>query len=109
MKQAQSLIKYENQVALANLTICAVRLQTRLGELDVPIAELVPEKGIKFARDLTEIERSISLVKLDHKRGQTAEDPAIRGSCGLRVAGNVGIKVHANEAGGVTNLVREVA
>ena len=83
MHQAQGRIEHEHEVALS-LQTGGIVLETRLGYLDVPVADLVPEEGLNAARHVA---KGVVLDTLgNHLHGlcQAAEHPGI--GCGLRQA-----------------------
>ena len=57
MQETKRLVEHEHEIALTGETIggiCRIR-KTALRELDVPIAELVPEKAVERAGDIAEL------------------------------------------------------
>ena len=102
MHQANGGIKHKDQVALRLQT--ALTLQAGLGDLDVPVADLIPEELLHAAGHVT---KGVVLDALgDHLHGlcQTAEHPGVGRSLHDGLAGRVALHVHEQEAAGVPDL-----
>ena len=110
MQQAQRLVEHEDEDALdAGALLGVAPVEAALRELDVPVAELVPEEVVERAGGLAEL---VGVDALVHSRGEireTREDPAVRDLARLGCARLVALEVHHHEAAGVPDLVREVA
>lgn len=104
VEQAQGAVEHEDEIALGDQTGLPVLGQARLAKLDIPIAELVPEKRVELARDIAKA------ILLDAGRdrsgelGETREDPRIGGRRRLGLARLVAIHVEHDEARRVPDL-----
>ena len=102
MHQANGGIEHKNQVALCLQT--ALALQAGLGDLDVPVANLVPEELLHAAGHVA---KGVVLDTLgDHLYGlgQAAEHPGVGRRLHDGLAGRVALHVHKQEAAGVPDL-----
>ena len=82
--------------------------QPDLGELDVPVAELVPDEMVDEIGRLVELVVSEARVERGRDRAQPAADPAVgERELGLPDLGTLGLEVHQDEARGVPDLVGE--
>ena len=85
--------------------------QHELGQLQVPVAELVPDEVVQRLGGAGELEVLVGLVDLPGDRGEPGEDPAVHDGLLLRcrqLAADRGA-VEQREAGGVPELRAEVA
>ena len=102
MHQANGGVEHKNQVALRLQT--ALALQAGLGDLDVPVADLVPEELLHAAGHVA---KGVVLDTLgDHLDGlgQATEHPGVGRRLHDRLAGRVALHVHEQEAAGVPDL-----
>ena len=102
MHQANGGIEHKDQVALRLQT--ALALQAGLGDLDVPVADLVPEELLHAA---SHVAKGVVLNTLgDHLDGlgQAAEHPSVGRRLNDGLAGRVALHVHEQEAAGVPDL-----
>ena len=102
MHQANGGVEHKDQVALRLQT--ALALQAGLGDLDIPVADLVPEELLHAAGHVA---KGILLDTLgDHLDGlcQTAEHPGVGRRLHDGLAGRVALHVHKQEAAGVPDL-----
>ena len=102
MHQANGGIEHKDQVALSLQT--ALALQAGLGDLDVPVAHLIPEKLLHAAGHVA---KGVVLDTLgDHLDGlgQAAEHPGVGRRLHDGLAGRVALHVHEQEAAGVPDL-----
>ncbi len=110
MKQPQRLVEHEDERALDREALRRVAaVESVLGELDVPVAVLVPEEVVERTGRLTEL---VGVEALVHARREVCEPgqyPAVRHGLRLGGAGLVAFQVHEDEAAGVPDLVGEVA
>ena len=90
--------------------------QADLGDLEVPVAELVPEELLDLAAGLAQLEALHEPVDVAGQALEAREDPAVlgghRGAARRRRAPatrSAGLEVAEDEAGGVPELVGEVA
>ena len=103
MHEAHRRIEHEDQVTLG-LQTRRIVLETGLGDLNVPVADLVPEEVLDAARHLAE---GVLLNTLGHHArglGQAAEHPGIGRGLGDGLARGVAIHVHEQETAGVPDL-----
>ena len=102
MHQANGGVEHKDQVALRLQT--ALALQAGLGDLDVPVADLVPEELLHAAGHVAKG------VVLDargdhiHGLGQAAEHPSVGRRLHDGLAGRVALHVHEQEAACVPDL-----
>ena len=102
MHQANGGVEHKDQVALSLQT--ALALQAGLGDLDVPVADLVPEELLHAAGHVA---KGVVLNTLgDHLNGlgQAAEHPGVGRRLHDGLAGRVALHVHKQEAAGVPDL-----
>ena len=102
MHQANGGVEHKDQVALSLQTTLA--LQAGLGDLDVPVADLVPEELLHAAGHVA---KGVVLDALgDHLDGlrQAAEHPGVGRRLNDGLAGRVALHVHKQEAAGVPDL-----
>ena len=102
MHQANGGIEHKDQVALRLQT--ALALQAGLGDLDVPVADLVPEELLHAAGHVA---KGVVLNTLgDHLDGlgQAAEHPGVGRRLHDGLARGVAFHVHKQEAAGVPDL-----
>ena len=102
MHQANGGVEHKDQVALRLQT--ALALQAGLGDLDVPVADLIPEKLLHAAGHIA---KGVVLDPLgDHLHGlcQAAEHPGVGRRLHDGLAGRVALHVHEQEAAGVPDL-----
>ena len=102
MHQANGRVKHKDQVALRLQT--ALALQASLGDLDIPVADLVPEELLHAAGHVA---KGVVLDALgDHLDGlgQAAEHPGVGRRLNDGLAGRVALHVHKQEAAGVPDL-----
>jgi hypothetical protein len=85
--------------------------ERHLGELDVPVADLIPGEVVEHVAELRELEVLVARVDLGDGGVQAGEDPAVRGGelLARRHGCSGGRAVHQGEAGRVPQLVAEVA
>ncbi len=89
-----------------------IRLQHRFGQLDVPVAELVPGELIESRRRVVEPVLAISVLDLREHPSETREDPTVRDRQFDSAFGRYGsclFGLRQHEARGVPELVAEVA
>src|SRR5699024_7765903 len=80
VQQTERVFKNEQQHAeRAALLFRVLAVQSGLGKLDVPIAEIVPHKIGELVRRDAEIELPQSAVHFADARLQTGDDPAVGG------------------------------
>ena len=102
MHQANGGVEHKDQVALGLQT--ALALQAGLGDLDVPVADLIPEELLHAAGHVA---KGVVLDALgDHLDGlgQTAEHPGVGRRLHDGLAGRVALHVHKQEAACVPDL-----
>ena len=102
MHQANRGIEHKDQVSLRLQT--ALALQARLGDFDVPVADLVPEELLNTAGHVA---KGVVLDALGNHLdglGQTAEHPGVGRRLHDGLAGRVALHVHKQEAAGVPDL-----
>ena len=102
MHQANGGVEHKDQVALSLQTVLA--LQAGLGDLDVPVADLVPEELLHAAGHIA---KGVALNALGdhlHGLGQAAEHPGVGRRLHDGLAGRVALHVHEQEAAGVPDL-----
>ena len=102
MHQANGGVEHKDQVALRLQT--ALALQAGLGDLDVPVADLVPEELLHAAGHVA---KGVVLDALgDHLNGlgQAAEHPGVGRRLHDGLAGRVALHVHKQEAACVPDL-----
>ena len=111
VEQADGLVEHEHEVALTCKAVGCIRFseQAALGELDVPVAEFVPEERVDLAGDLTKLEFVVEPIDLCDELCKSAEDPTVSRRGGLRCSRLVSIKVHIDESRSIADLVRKVA
>ena len=102
MHQANGGVEHKDQVALRLQT--ALALQTGLGDLDVPVADLVPEELLHAAGHVAKGVVLNTLGDHLHGLGQAAEHPSVGRRLHDRLAGRVALHVHEQEAAGVPDL-----
>ena len=101
--EAKRRVEHEDEVAL-RLQAGGVVLEARLGDLDVPVAHLVPEKRLHPA---DRVAKGVGLDTLGHGAhllGQAAHHPGIRLGLGHGLAGSVVLHVHEQEAARIPDL-----
>ena len=102
MHQANGGVEHKDQVALRLQT--ALAFQAGLGDLDVPVTDLVPEELLHAAGHIA---KGVVLNTLgDHLDGlgQAAEHPGVGRRLNDGLAGRVALHVHEQEAAGVPDL-----
>ena len=102
MHQANGGVEHKDQVALSLQT--ALALQAGLGDLDVPVADLVPEELLHAAGHVAKGVVLDALGDHLHGLGQAAEHPGVGRRLHDRLAGRVALHVHEQEAAGVPDL-----
>ena len=102
MHQANGGVENKNQIALRLQT--ALALQAGLGDLDVPVADLVPEELLHAAGHVAEGVVLDTLGDHLHGLGQAAEHPGVGRRLHDGLAGRVALHVHEQEAAGVPDL-----
>ena len=102
MHQANGGVENKDQVALSLQT--ALALQAGLGDLDVPVANLVPEELLHAAGHIAKGVVLNTLGDHLHGLGQAAEHPGVGRRLNDGLAGRVALHVHKQEAAGVPNL-----
>ena len=100
--QANGGIEHKDQVALRLQT--ALALQAGLGDLDVPVADLVPEELLHAAGHVAKGVVLDTLGDHLHGLGQAAEHPGVGRRLHDGLAGRVALHVHKQEAAGVPDL-----
>ena len=102
MHQANGGVEHKDQVALSLQT--ALALQAGLGDLDVPVADLVPEELLHTAGHVAKGVILDALGDHLHGLGQAAEHPSVCRRLHDGLAGRVALHVHEQEAAGVPDL-----
>ena len=102
MHQANGGVEHKNQVALRLQT--ALALQAGLGDLDVPVADLVPEELLHAAGHVAKGVVLDTLGDHLHGLGQATEHPGVGRRLHDRLAGRVTLHIHEQEAAGVPDL-----
>ena len=102
MHQANGGVEHKDQVALSLQT--ALALQTGLSDLDVPVADLVPEELLHAAGHIAKGVVLDALGDHLHGLGQAAEHPGVGRRLHDGLAGRVALHVHKQEAAGVPDL-----
>ena len=108
MKQTQGSIKNEHQISLHNSALFPASVQAGLRELNIPVAEFIPEERVQFSSNISELKAVVCGVKGTNQTGQTREHPAIRFRLRLRLARNETVQVHIHKTGSIANLVGKV-
>ena len=110
VQQAHAGVQHEDEVALdLELLLGAAVEQAALAELDVPVADVAPEEGLRLARVVAEGVGLELLGGARHGAGQAAEHPGVLGGHGGRLARLVAREVHLHEAARVPDLGHEAA
>ena len=102
MHQANGGIEHKDQVTLSLQT--ALALQAGLGDLDVPVADLVPEELLNAAGHVAKGVVLNTLGDHLHGLGQATEHPGVGRRLHDGLAGRVALHVHEQEAAGVPDL-----
>ena len=102
MHQANGGVEHKDQVALSLQT--ALALQTSLSDLDVPVADLVPEELLHAAGHVAKGVVLDTLGDHLHGLGQAAEHPGVGRRLHDGLAGRVALHVHKQEAACVPDL-----
>ena len=102
MHQANGGVEHKDQVALRLQTTLA--LQAGLGDLDVPVADLVPEELLHAAGHVAKGVVLDALGDHLHGLGKAAEHPGVGRRLHDGFAGRVAFHVHKQEAAGVPDL-----
>ena len=102
MHQTNGGIEYKDQIALSLQT--ALALQAGLGDLDVPVADLVPEELLHAAGHVAKGVVLDTLGDHLHGLGQAAEHPGVGRRLHDGLAGREALHVHEQEAAGVPDL-----
>ena len=102
MHQANGGVEHKDQVALRLQTTLA--LQAGLGDLDVPVADLVPEELLHAAGHIAKGVVLNALGDHLHGLGQAAEHPGVGRRLHDGLAGRVALHVHEQEAACVPDL-----
>ncbi len=110
MEETQRHVQDLAQDALGDLGGLAARLEGGLGQLDVPVEDLVPGEVEQGVGELRELVVLVVRVDLGDHRVEPGEDPAVRGRHLRRVRQRALDRraVHQGETGGVPDLVGEV-
>ena len=110
MQQPQRAVEHEDERALHGEPLRRVAaVEAVLGELDVPVAVLVPEEVVERAGGLAELVGVQPLVDARREVGEPRQDPAVGHRLRLGRAGLVAVEVHQHEPARVPDLVGEVA
>ncbi len=102
MHQANGGVEHKDQIALSLQS--ALALQAGLGDLDVPVADLVPEELLHAAGHVAKGVVLDALGDHLHGLGQAAEHPGVGRRLHDGLAGRVALHVHKQEAAGVPDL-----
>ncbi len=122
MDQPEQLVEHVPEDAAGQVRRGLVgAVQRRLGQLQVPVAELIPGEVVQDLADLRELELLEQRVRLGYHGGQPGQDPPVRdaepgpvrrGQRDLVPVARRGAGVHAvdeREPGRVPELVAEIA
>ena len=88
MQQAQGVIEHIDQIALDLQALFALRMKRGLGELDVPVAEFVPEEAMQVAGHFAEL---VGLDALGHALGKLGQTREVHASAGPVTRGSPGV------------------
>ena len=102
MHQANGGVEHKDQVALSLQT--ALALQAGLSNLDIPVADLVPEELLHAAGHVAKGVVLNTLGDHLHGFGQAAEHPGVGRRLNDGLAGRIALHVHEQEAAGVPDL-----
>ena len=111
MQEAQQLLQHDKQRCLgAGLGLRILTMEGVFGQFDVPVAELVPGKGVEHAGRLVElvvVQSGVGGLRSIRKPGQ---NPAVGTGepFGQGGFGRKSLQVHQGEAAGVPQLVDEM-
>ena len=108
-KRVQQLEDVGQDIEQDILRVAVALAQAGLGYLDVPVAEAVPDKVVYLRRGNAELVFVEVLIDLAHKLVELRDDPAILQPQRLRQAVFRHVQIHHDIAGGVPELVGEVA
>ena len=110
MKEAHRDVEDVDEVAL-HLQFLLRRPveETTLAELDVPVADLVPEERLETAGVVAEVVGLQLVRRLGDDAGKAAEHPGVLGRLGLGRTRHVSLEVHLDEATRVPDLGHERA
>ena len=102
---------YEHQQVAAHLQALGLvfAVQTGLGDLQVPVAQLVPDEAVEQPGHVVEVVALVQAGDLLGHRRQPAEDPAVGHGGQLHLGLGVRMRAVQHEARGVPDLVGEVA
>ncbi len=108
MRHGDGLLDHPAHGGAGFLGVLAV--EQGLGELDIPVAELAPDKAVKPLRRLVEAIARQRVVQRDPRPRGLADDPAVHGVGGLRLAcGRGEHPVHFRKPHRVPDLGDEIA